>query len=438
MIRNVVLLIFLCSIFKSGHPLDNGLALTPPMGWLTWERFRCTTDCKKFPNDCISENLIKRTADLMVSEGYLDAGYEYLGIDDCWLEKKRGSDNRLVPDKERFPNGMKAIADYIHGKGLKFGMYQDYGNLTCAGYPGVLGNEELDIQTLVEWEIDYLKLDGCYIDPLAMDEGYPNFGKMLNATGRPILYSCSWPAYQEPNKILPNYNSIAEHCNLWRNWDDIEDSWASLKGIIDWFGDNQERFADHAGPGHWNDPDMLLIGNFGLSYEQARVQMAVWAILAAPLLISADLNTIRPEFKEILLNKEIIAVNQDKLGKQGTRVWKKSGRGVRSGLEIWQRPLRDGSVAVAFVSSRVDGVPYAANFTYYDMQIPELEYEVQDLYKEDSVKSWNYDQDFEIRINPTGVKFYKFIPVHKSQPSKEDAPADLTVQMIVNNEVKNL
>lgn len=438
--KKVLFLVSLLSILNLSSTLDNGLALTPPMGWLTWERFRCTTDCKKFPNDCISESLIKRTADAMISDGYLEAGYEYLGIDDCWLEKKRDPDGKLVPDNERFPNGMKAIADYIHSKGLKFGMYQDYGNLTCAGYPGVLGYEELDIQTFVDWEIDYLKLDGCYIDPHAMDEGYPNFGKMLNATGRPILYSCSWPAYQEPNKILPNYKSIAEHCNMWRNWDDIEDSWASLKGVIDWFGDNQDRLLEHAGPGHWNDPDMLLIGNFGLSIDQARVQMAVWAILAAPLLISTDLNTIRPEFKEILLNKDIIAVNQDQLGRQGKRVWKKEGRAERSGLEIWQRELHDGSTAVAFVSSRVDGVPYAAKFPTYDLHLPETDtdYKILDLYHEEDVKTWNSLQDFEVRINPTGVKFYKFVPLQKSSPPIQQTPDDLTVKLIVNNEFKNL
>ncbi|NP_001040191.1 alpha-N-acetylgalactosaminidase precursor [Bombyx mori] len=425
-----LILVFLT--ISHSYALNNGLAMTPPMGWLTWERLRCITDCEKYPNECISESLIKRTADLMVSEGYLDAGYEYLGIDDCWLEKTRDDKGRLVPDRKRFPNGMKAIADYIHSKGLKFGMYEDYGNLTCAGYPGVLGNEKIDINTFVEWEIDYLKLDGCYIDPIQMDKGYPDFGKLLNATGRSILYSCSWPAYQEEKKILPNYASIAEHCNLGRNYDDIEDSWASLTKIMAWFGDNQDRLAQHAGPGHWNDPDMLLIGNFGLSVDQAKVQMAVWAILAAPLLISTDLATIRPEFKQILLNRDIIAVNQDKLGKQGLRVGKKMGSGSRSKLEIWKRELYDGSFAMAFVSYRDDGIPYAAKFTYYDMQLPQSEFEVQDLYKEEEIRSWDGTSDFEVRINPSGVKFYKFI----SKKSMSEI-WDITVKMMVKNQVCN-
>ncbi|XP_053614968.1 alpha-N-acetylgalactosaminidase-like isoform X2 [Plodia interpunctella] len=407
------------AILSCAAALDNGLALTPPMGWLSWERFRCITDCKKYPNECISENLIKRTADLMISEGYLAAGYNYVGIDDCWLEKKRSEEGRMVPDRERFPSGMKALADYIHSKGLKFGMYEDYGNMTCGGYPGVLGSEELDIATFVEWEIDYLKLDGCYIKPEAMDEGYPNFGRLLNQTGRPIMYSCSWPAYQEPERILPNYASIAEHCNLWRNWDDIEDSWSSMAKIMDWFGDNQDRLAKFAGPGHWNDPDMLLIGNFGLSIDQARVQMAVWSILAAPLLMSVDLATIRPEFKEILLNKDIIDVDQDKMGKQGIRVWKNKENKLRKNLEIWKRELHDGSYAMAFVSQRDDGIPYPANFTFEEMSLKEQSYDIKDLYKDEADRILRPDEVFEVRINPLGVKFYKFIP-RKSENNAQE------------------
>ncbi|XP_063830817.1 alpha-N-acetylgalactosaminidase [Ostrinia nubilalis] len=409
--------------------LDNGLALTPPMGWLTWERFRCITDCKKYPDECISENLIKRTVDLMVSDGYLEAGYEYVGIDDCWLEKKRGPDGRMVPDRERFPSGMKALADYIHSRGLKFGIYEDYGNLTCAGYPGVLGSEQLDIDTFVEWDVDYIKLDGCYIEPEHMDSGYPAFGEMLNKTGRPILYSCSWPAYQEDAKMLPDYASIAKHCNLWRNWDDIEDSWASASKIMDWFGDNQDRLAQHAGPGHWNDPDMLLIGNFGLSEDQAKTQMAVWAVLAAPLLISADLATMKPEFKRILLNKDIIAVNQDKLGKQGLRVWKQRN------ISVWNRELSDGERALAFVSQREDGIPYAVSLTFKDMQLPEQTYEVQDLYNEEKSRTVSPGEEFNVRINPSGVKFYKFIPKNKVLGSVQ--AKQILNSNVFNNEINN-
>uniref|UniRef100_T1GXA4 Alpha-galactosidase n=1 Tax=Megaselia scalaris TaxID=36166 RepID=T1GXA4_MEGSC len=176
---------------------------------------------------------------------------------------------------------------------------------------------KLDAQTFAEWEVDYVKLDGCYADPKTMDKGYPEFGKYLNQTGRPMVYSCSWPVYQEEEGTIPNYELMTEHCNLWRNWDDIQDSYTSLIGIMDYFAKNQERIQPHSGPGHWNDPDMLLLGNYGLSYEQSKTQMAIWAILAAPLLMSTDLRAVSPEIKAVLQNKDIIAVNQDALGIQG-------------------------------------------------------------------------------------------------------------------------
>ncbi|XP_052743823.1 alpha-N-acetylgalactosaminidase isoform X2 [Bicyclus anynana] len=380
--------------------LQNGLALTPPMGWLTWQRFRCITNCQKYPSECISEDLIKRTADIMLSEGYLDAGYNYVGIDDCWLEKTRDKRNRLVPDRERFPNGMKAIGDYLHNKGFKFALYQDYGNKTCMGYPGVLGYEAIDVQTFAEWDVDYIKLDGCYVDISKMDTGYPYFGKLMNESGRPMVYSCSWPAYQKK----PDYDSIAEHCNLWRNWDDIQDSWSSLSSIMTWFAENQDTIAQYAGPGRWNDPDMLIIGNFGLSLDQAKVQMAIWSILAAPLFMSVDLATIRPEFKEILLNRDIIAIDQDSLGKQGLRVWNKSM------TEIWSRELSDGSYAVAFVNRRDDGTPTVMKASFEVMNLPEQTYKVQDLYKEDEDRFFGPDGEFYTRVNPSGVKYFKFVP----------------------------
>ncbi|CAF4914324.1 unnamed protein product [Pieris macdunnoughi] len=384
--------------------LENGLALTPPMGWLTWQRFRCITDCKTYPDECISEALIRRTADKMVSDGYLAAGYNYVGIDDCWMEKDRDKDGRLVPDATRFPNGMKGIGDYLHSKGLKFFLYQDYGNKTCAGYPGVLGHEKIDVDSFVGWGVDYIKLDGCNVELSKMDTGYPEFGRIMNESGRPMVYSCSWPAYQDK----PDYKSIREHCNLWRNTDDIQDSWASLTSIMDWFAERPE-LVEFAGPGHWNDPDMLLIGNYGLSVDQARVQMAVWSIMAAPLMMSVDLNTIKDEFKQILLNDRVIEIDQDEMGKQGMRVWNKSR------CEIWSRELSNG-YAVAFVSRRDDGAPYTVAAAFNDMRIPEQNYHVEELFDQEASRSYGTkDKTFKSRINPSGVKFYKFTPIKSNE-----------------------
>ncbi|KAK7503869.1 hypothetical protein BaRGS_00004992 [Batillaria attramentaria] len=238
------------------HGLDNGLARTPPMGWLSWQRYRCNTDCKNQPEECISESLYKAMADRMVSDGYRDAGYVYVNIDDCWPAKKRDANLSLVADPDRFPSGIKALADYVHAKGLKLGIYSDMGSETCGGYPGSKFYMERDAQTFAAWGIDSLKLDGCYSTIDDFPIGYPIMGLELNKTGRPILYSCSWPAYYTGKKLIPPYKDIAQNCNLWRNYDDIDDSFDSVTNIIQWFAQDKGNFTKVAGPGNWNDPDM--------------------------------------------------------------------------------------------------------------------------------------------------------------------------------------
>ncbi|XP_073994860.1 alpha-N-acetylgalactosaminidase isoform X2 [Rhodnius prolixus] len=387
----------------SSYGLNNGLVRTPPMGWLAWERFRCNTDCKNDPDNCISDRLFRVMADIVATEGYADAGYEFINIDDCWLDKERSYTGHLQPDPLRFPNGIKDLANYIHSKGLKFGIYEDYGNYTCAGYPGVLGSLELDALTFASWEVDYVKLDGCYSHPRDMDIGYPEFGYHLNRTGRPIVYSCSWPVYQIYAGIQPNYSSIINSCNLWRNYDDIQDSWTSLESIIDYYGNNQDALVHNAGPGHWNDPDMLIIGNFGLSYEQSKTQMAIWAILAAPLLMSVDLRSIKPEYKAILQNKKIIAVDQDPLGIQGRRIYK------HKGIEIWARPISPlyqnyFSYAIAFLNRRTDGTPSDVAVTLLEMGLISPDgYRIEDLYEDVDYGVLLPQTKIKVKVNPSGV-----------------------------------
>ncbi|XP_017005634.2 alpha-N-acetylgalactosaminidase isoform X2 [Drosophila takahashii] len=387
--------------------LDNGLAKTPPMGWLSWERFRCNTDCVNDPDNCISEQLFQTMTDIVVADGYASVGYEYINIDDCWLEKHRGHDGKLVADRKRFPNGIKALSDYIHSRGLKFGIYEDYGNYTCAGYPGIIGHEEKDALLFAEWNVDYVKIDGCYALPLDMDLGYSTFGRLLNSTGKSMVYSCSWPVYQIYAGIQPNYSAIQTHCNLWRNYDDIQDSWASVENIIDYYGNNQDLIAPNAGPGHWNDPDMLIIGNFGLSYEQAKTQFAIWSILAAPLLMSVDLRTIRPQFKHILQNRKIIAVDQDPLGIQGRRIYK------HKGIEIWSRPIGPlyqnfYSYAIAFVNRRTDGTPSDISVTLKELGLINFSgYRVEDLYENVDYGVLYPNTKIKVKVNPSGVVMLK-------------------------------
>merc|ERR1719213_47451 len=258
---------------------------------------------------------------------------------------------------------MKALGDYIHNRGLKYGIYEDYGNYTCAGYPGILG---------------HLK------------------------TGRPMIYACSWPVYQTYSGMTPNYTSIINTCNLWRNFDDIQDSWNSVERTIDYYGDNQDIIIANAGPGHWNDPDMLIIGNFGLSYEQAKTQMAMWAIFAAPLLMSVDLRTIKPDYKAILKNKKIIAVNQDPLGIQGRRIYKQKG------IEIWARPIMPVyrakySYAIVFLNRRTDGTPSEISVTLKELGLdnPSV-YHIEDLYDDHVYGIVTPDRRFKVDVNPSG------------------------------------
>jgi len=209
--------LIILSVSQLAHGLENGLARTPPMGWLAWERFRCNTDCANDPHNCISERLFRQMADLVVSDGYQEVGYSYINVDDCWLAHTRDRRGRLQADSLRFPSGMKNLADYVHSKGLKFGIYEDYGNFTCAGYPGILGHLETDANTFAEWDVDYVKLDGCYSLPTDMDRGYPEFGYYLNRTGRPMLYACSWPVYQHYSGMTVSYvfSYCIQCCQLW-------------------------------------------------------------------------------------------------------------------------------------------------------------------------------------------------------------------------------
>ncbi|XP_069087268.1 alpha-N-acetylgalactosaminidase isoform X3 [Pleurodeles waltl] len=241
----------------SSLALENGLLRTPPMGWLAWERFRCNVDCKNDPTNCISEELFLDMADRLVADGWRELGYIYVNIDDCWMAPQRDEQGRVTPDPDRFPGGIKALADYMHSRGLKLGIYSDLGDKTCAGYPGTpLDKVELDAFTFAEWGIDMVKLDGCHSTAREQYEGYSRMSRALLGTGRPIAFSCSWPAYRGGLPPKVDYKLLGKICNMWRNFDDITDSWNSILKIVDWYALHQDVLQPVAGPGHWNDPDM--------------------------------------------------------------------------------------------------------------------------------------------------------------------------------------
>ena len=312
--------------------LDNGLARTPPMGWNSWNKFACN----------VSERLIRETADAMVSSGMKDAGYQYVVIDDCW-QVKRNPDGTIVADPERFPKGIKALADYVHSKGLQFGIYSDAGRKTCQGRPGAHGHEFQDAFTYANWGVDYLKLDWCNAEGQNSVESYSLMRDALKAAGRPIVYSlCEWGSTKP-------WQWAKDVGNLWRATGDIQNCWDCKESKWDGLGvvhilDLMDGLEYAAGPGHWNDPDMLEVGNGKLSPDESRAHFGMWCMLAAPLISGNDLRHMDADTIAILTNKEVIAIDQDPLGKEASRVRKDGDK------EVWARELAGGNRAVALLN----------------------------------------------------------------------------------------
>uniref|UniRef100_A0A8C8C9B9 Alpha-galactosidase n=1 Tax=Oncorhynchus tshawytscha TaxID=74940 RepID=A0A8C8C9B9_ONCTS len=402
--------ISLLALTSATSALDNGLMRTPPMGWMSWERFRCNIDCENDPKNCISENLFRDMADRLAEDGWKEMGYDHVMIDDCWSSMLRDKDGRLQPDPQRFPGGIAKLARYLHDRGLKLGIYGDLGTHTCGGYPGTtLDKIDTDAQTFASWGVDFLKLDGCYSNEEEQQKGYPLMSKALNATGRPIGYSCSWPAYRGGLPPSVNYTLLGEICNLWRNYDDIQDSWDSVQDITDWFFDNQEILQPEAGPGRWNDPDMLIIGNFGLSVDQSRSQMALWAIMAAPLIMSNNLRTLSSEARAILQNGAAIAINQDPMGVQGRRLLQE-----RSQIEVYWRPLSQSASALVFLSRRQD-MPYRYHTCLAKLNYTAGSYEAYDVFTGKTLSGLSATTEFTVSINPSGVVMWYSFPLSTTE-----------------------
>jgi alpha-galactosidase len=305
--------------------LANGLALTPPMGFNNWNSTQCRPE--------FNEGMVRGIADIFVSSGLKAAGYQYVNLDDCWAETKRDTGGHLVPSRVRFPHGIKALADYVHGKGLKLGIYTSAGTHTCnkAGFPGGLGHEQTDANTFASWGVDYLKYDNCNNQGVDAVQRYTKMRDALKRTGRPIVYSiCEW-GKNKPWTWGPNVG------NLWRTTGDISDNWGRMLSIIH----ANQTHAAVAGPGRWNDPDMLEIGNGHMTDTEYRTHFSLWAEMAAPLLIGTDLRKAKPATFAILNNTDVIAIDQDPLGKQGTVV---SSSG---GLVVYTKQLANGDRAVA-------------------------------------------------------------------------------------------
>jgi len=411
--KKVLLLVILCVVILlttvGSMAWNNDLAQTPPMGWNSWNVFAGN----------INETQIKQIADAMVSTGMKDAGYVYLNLDDNRMANPaRDSNVNLRADPTRFPSGIKSLADYVHAKGLKLGIYGDRGTMTCMNIPqsGSKGYEDRDAKTFASWGIDYLKYDNCNV-PYGSDmkTDYQKMQTALANCGRPIVFSiCAW----EYQSWMPATG------NVWRTTRDIVDKWDAtghqygFVGIINSI-DQNSKYSDSAGPGAWNDPDMLEIGNGGCTTEEYRTQMSMWCMMASPLLTGNDIRTMSQTTKDILLNKEVFAINQDVLGKQGYRV--KSSNGT----EVWLKPLADGTKAVALLNRNSGTSSITVNWS--DIGITGSA-AVRDLWAKSDKGSFNGSYTASVPSHGTVVLKISTGPGYTPLPTPTPTPTPIIVE----------
>jgi alpha-galactosidase len=365
----------------------NGLALTPPMGWNSWNKFACN----------VNEQTVRDTADAMVASGMRDAGYQYVVIDDCW-HGPRDANGFITADRQKFPSGIKALADYVHSKGLKFGIYSDAGRLTCGGRPGSQGHEYQDALTYARWGVDYLKYDWCSTGDRNAQEAYALMADALRQSGRDIVFSmCEWGT-AKPWLWAQNIG------NLWRTTGDISDDFGTKKKAHDWehpmlqLLDWNEPLWPFAGPGHWNDADMLEVGNGGMTPVEYRSHFSLWAMMASPLMAGNDIAHMDDATKLILLNKEVIAIDQDKLGVQGHRVVKDGDK------EVWVKPLSGGARALLLFNRGEAPVVIRASADLLGYP-PRLRAKVRDLWAHKDLPAWS--GSIQATVEPHGVAMFK-------------------------------
>jgi alpha-galactosidase len=364
------------------NAVKNGLATTPPMGWNSWNHFGCIG---------LNETVIKQTAAKLVSSGMKDAGYLYVNLDDCWMAQSRDLNGNLVPDSSSFPSGMPALVSYVHNLGLKIGLYEDVGIATCQGRPGSFGHYQQDANTFASWGIDYIKMDWCNNTGLDPATQYTQFAQALSNSGGKIVFSiCDWGTKQP-------WNWAPAIGNSWRTTPDISDNWLSMINILE----ATSAFAASAGPGAWNDPDMLEVGNGGMTNTEYQSHFAMWAMLAAPLISGNDLTNMSAATVATLTNGEVIAVDQDALGKQGILL---SDNG--SGLQVWSRQVSGGTIAALLNKS---GAPAAISVNWSDLGLDSGQSAtVRDLWAHADLGT--YTNSFSAMVPSHGVIQVKIVP----------------------------
>ena len=391
--NRILTALILFTTFQAAAQKFNNLALTPPMGWNSWNKFACEN---------VNEKVLRDMADAMISSGMKSAGYEYVVIDDCW-QIGRDSAGNILADPKKFPSGIKALADYIHNKGLKFGIYSCAGNQTCALRPGSRGFEFQDARQYAAWGVDYLKYDWCHTTTQSAQESYTLMRDAIYKAGRPIVFSlCEWG-------LSKPWLWAADVGHLWRTSGDILNSWNApdaKEGKV-WGGgvvinlDMMKGLEIYAGPGRWNDPDMLEVGNGVLTPEKDKSHFSLWCMLAAPLMTGNDLSKMTPATKAILTNKEVIAIDQDKLGKQGYKILDELE------YEIFLKPLSSGDTAICLFnrSNKVKN----AEVKWSDYKISS-EFRIRDLWQHKDVG--NTATPLKVQIPIHGVQLYR---LHKRE-----------------------
>jgi alpha-galactosidase len=364
----------------AGVTHDDGLAKTPPMGWNSWNVF----------GKRLTEQNVKETADAIVSSGLKDAGFEYIVLDDFWQGGRDSVSGQLFANEEKFPSGIKALADYVHSKGLKLGIYSDAGTKTCGEMVGSYGYEEKDAKLFAEWGVDYLKYDYCFCPDFVSANNdykmafarYKTMGDALKATGRPILYSiCEWG----PRSPWLWGKEAGGH--MWRTSYDVADIWDKPRNETSPIGiltsiDAMADLGRFAGPGGWNDPDMLVVGLNNSGYIKGggcndieyQTQMNMWCMFSAPLMIGCDVRNMNEATKTILLNKDVIAIDQDPAGKQGFRVYR------RNGLEVWKKYLSGDRIAIALFNRNEEERPIKVGWKEIELD-PQVKYDAYDVWK---------------------------------------------------------
>ena len=377
---------------KQASALNNGLALTPSMGWNPWNKFGCN----------ISEQIVKEITDAIVSNDMQAAGYEYINLDDCW-QVSRDSNGNIMADPQTFPSGIKALVDYVHSKGLKFGIYTSAGSHNCHGRPGSLDYEYKDAATYAAWGVDYVKVDWCFTDDVGLNPQtqYTLWRDAIAASGRPMVFSItSW------GRGLPWLWGETTG-NLWRTTEDIADNWTSMLKIAD----RNWHHASFAEPGGWNDPDMLEVGNGGMTLIEYRTHFSLWVIMAAPLIAGNDPRTMSAEIKEILTNPEVIAVAKDPAGIPGMVVWDNY-----AGLQVWSRKLQTaGERAVVLLNRTLNSATITANWQDLGLA-PGTNATVRDLWTKADLGV--YTDKFSVSVAPHGVVMVKIVGTEGTPPPK--------------------